>query len=65
VASYRPITLLNSDYRVLWKVLAARWGPALDKIVGQEQTAFLPGRHIGDLVLLLQLLPRLLAERRH
>ena len=53
VASYQPIALLNSNNRVLGKVLAACWGLALDKLVGQEQTAFLPGRHIGDLALLL------------
>jgi len=42
--SYRPITLLNSDYKLLAKALATRFEPAL-------QTAFVPGRWIGDNVL--------------
>ena len=58
--NYRPITLLNSDYRLLAKVLAGRWGAALGPCVAREQTAFLPGRHIGETVLLLQLMPAVL-----
>lgn len=57
IGNYRPITLLNSDYRILAKCLATRWGRALASCVGPEQTAFLPGRRIGDTVHLLQLLP--------
>lgn len=57
IANYRPITLLNTDYRLLTRVLATRFGPALNKVIGPEQTAFLPGRQIGDSVRLLQMLP--------
>lgn len=55
--NYRPITLLNTDYRILARVLAQRLAPVLDGVVGPEQTAFLPGRLIGDNVTFLQLLP--------
>jgi len=61
-AAYRPITLLNTEYRLLAKVLASRLGAALNPAVGPHQTAFLPGRRIGDNILLLQLLPHLLAS---
>ena len=57
VANYRPITLLNTDYRLLAKILVARLAPPLAKTITPEQTAFLPGRHIGENILLLQLLP--------
>ena len=57
---YRPITLLNSDYRLLARVLASRLGPALNQAVEEAQAAFLPGRQIGDNILFLQLLPELL-----
>jgi exonuclease III len=57
LVNYRPITLLNTDYRLLAKVLATRWGPVLGRVVGREQTAFLPGRLIGENILFLQLLP--------
>ena len=60
-ANYRPITLLNTDYRLLSKVLANRLGSCLPGLIGPEQTAFLHGRHIGENAHLLQLLPHLLA----
>ena len=50
-ASYRPITLLNTDYKVLARALACRWGVAADEVVDQTQTAFIPNRWIGDNVL--------------
>ena len=56
-ASYRPITLLNTDYRILSRILCARFTAALDGAVPLEQTAFLPGRLIGDAILFMQLLP--------
>jgi hypothetical protein len=43
--------------KMLAKCLAVRWGPVLGKAVGPEQTAFLPGRLIGDNITFLQLLP--------
>jgi exonuclease III len=64
LSNYRPITLLNTDYRLLAKVMASRWGEVLGKAVGREQTAFLPGRLIGENVMLLQLLPAALAAQR-
>ena len=63
ISNYRPITLLNSDYRALAKALANRWGRALGDVIGPEQTAFLPGRRGGEAILFLQLLPTLLARQ--
>ena len=37
--SYRPITLLNSDYKLLAKALAIRLGPALQHVIDPTQTA--------------------------
>ena len=61
--SYRPITLLCTDYRLLTKVLATRLGPALATVVGLEQSAFLPGRLIGANILFLRHLPHLMAQQ--
>ena len=58
--NYRPITLLNTDYRLLTKILNARLAPALAKTLGPEQTAFLPHRLIGDGISFMQLLPEVL-----
>ena len=64
-ANYRPITLLNTDYRLLAKVLASRAAAVLSGVISPEQSAFLPGRIIGDNIMLLQLLPACLrAEGR-
>ena len=58
--NYRPITLLNTDYRILAKILANRLNPCLQRLIGPEQTAFLQRRHMGDNIIFLQSLPRLL-----
>ena len=50
--SYRPLTLLNADVKILAKVLARRIGPVLGSVVDSTQTAFVPGRDIADNVLL-------------
>jgi len=50
-SSYRPITLLNTDYKILARAMACRWGSAADEVVDQTQTAFIPNRWIGDNVL--------------
>ena len=49
-ASYRPITLLNTDVKLLARVLVSpRMAAGLDLVVdATHQTAFIPGRWIGD-----------------
>ena len=59
-ANYRPITLLNTDYRVLAKALAARLQRVLGRVVAGSQSAFLKGRHIAQNVFALQALPAVL-----
>lgn len=51
LSSYRPITLLNTDYKLLARVLVSRLTRMVDAVVDATQTAFLPGRWIGDNVL--------------
>jgi len=62
---YRPITLLNADYRLLAKVLTNRLLPVAGQLISPEQSAFLPGRHIGEGIMLLQLIPHALAAAGH
>jgi hypothetical protein len=49
--NYRPITLLNTDCKIIAKALALRFGAALSPVIDSTQTAFLPGRWIGDNIL--------------
>ena len=51
LSSFRPITLLNCDYKILARVLVHRLTPLADAVVDSTQTAFLPGRWIGDNIL--------------
>jgi hypothetical protein len=59
-SNYRPITLLNCDYRVLAKLLAGRLRQVQGAVISPEQAAFLPGRQIGENIMLLQVLPHAL-----
>ena len=59
--NYRPITLLNTDYRLLAAVLGARLAPHLLDVIDPVQTAFLRGRSIGENIWALQVLPHALA----
>uniref|UniRef100_A0A803SRK8 Reverse transcriptase domain-containing protein n=1 Tax=Anolis carolinensis TaxID=28377 RepID=A0A803SRK8_ANOCA len=48
VKNFRPISLLNNDYKIFAKILANRLKDFLEGWVGEEQTGFLPGRNIKD-----------------
>ena len=50
-ASYRPMTLLNTDYKLAARTVASRLGPVLNQVVDPTQTGFLPKRWVGDNVL--------------
>ena len=63
-ANYRPITLLDTDYRILARVMAARLRTAFGVCISPEQTAFLKRRRIADNILLLQLAPELLRSQQ-
>ena len=60
-AQYRPITLLNTDYRLLAALLGARLEPHMPDVIDPVQTAFLHDRSIGENLWFLQMLPHALA----
>jgi len=43
-SSYRPISLLCCDYKILTKALAQRLDPVIPTIINEDQTGFIPGR---------------------
>ena len=51
--NWRPILLLNVDYKIITKALANRMKKVLVDIIHPDQTGFLKGRYIGENVRLL------------
>ena len=51
--NWRPIALLNTDYKLVAKCLANRMKFVLTDIISPEQTGFLKGRFIGENVRLI------------
>ena len=54
LSNWRPVTLLNVDYKILAKVIAKRMQSVLPKLIHSDQTGFTKGRCIGQNVRLLE-----------
>ena len=48
--NYRPLTMLNGDYKILAKVLANRIKGVIGTVVGSTQAYSIPGRDIADTI---------------
>ena len=48
LSDYRPISLLNCDYKLIASVLANRLRPTLVYTLGEHQKGGVPGRYISD-----------------
>ena len=48
VANLRPITLSNTDHKLITKAYSKRLTSLLSNSIGEEQTAYIPGRLIND-----------------
>jgi hypothetical protein len=53
IKQYRPICILNVAYKWFSKVLTMRLTPFTDKVISENQTAFIPGRYILEGVIIL------------
>ena len=62
IRNYRPITLLNADYKVMTKILVARLKLVVADFVSRPQTGFVPQRQITDNTMLCKLIQAYLDE---
>jgi ribonuclease HI len=56
IANYRPITLLNTDYKLLTKALAIQLAKAAPKLIHPDQSGFIPNRSIFDPIRLAKMM---------
>ena len=52
--NWRPITLLNVDYKLASRTIAGRLLKVIHLVVAKDQTCWVPGRFIGENVALLR-----------
>ena len=69
IKNWRPLTLLNCDYKIATKAIASRIKMVLPKLVSNDQTGFIRDRFIGENIRLIdsvikytkaKIMPRLL-----
>ena len=53
IKNWRPLTLLNSDYKIAAKSIANRLKPLLPDVINYDQTGFIRGRFIGENIRLI------------
>jgi hypothetical protein len=58
IENYRPITLLNSDYKLLTKVLALQLIDSVKPMIHRDQAGFIPGRSIFDHIRLTRIMTK-------
>ena len=52
--SWRPVTLLATDYKILAKALATRLQKVISDLVNHDQVGYIKGRHIGENVRIIE-----------
>jgi hypothetical protein len=54
--NYRPITLLNGDYKIFTRALTRRMNKAVLQFVSPQQNGFVPGGFLPENIMLLKLI---------
>ena len=57
IRNYRPITLLNGDYKILTRILAKRLLRIVTQFVSPAQIGFMPRTLISEATMFIQLMP--------
>ena len=56
IKNWRPISLINCDYKIAAKAIADRFKQVIPNIINYDQTGFLKGRFIGENIRLIDVL---------
>ena len=54
IKSWRPVTLLPTDYKILAKTLALRLQSVISKLISQDQVGYIKGRYLGNNVRMIE-----------
>ena len=52
--NWRPITLLNTDYKIIARILGTRLQTVLPYIIDEDQTGYISGRYIGQNIRIIE-----------
>ena len=63
--NWRPLTLLNTDYKIVTKTISNRIKKYISHIIENSQTGFIKGRYIGENIRLIQETIEALEEENH
>ena len=64
LGNYRPISLCNSVYKIVTKIINARLRPFLDKLISPLKSAFVLGRKSVDNAIMVQEIIHSLSKKR-
>ena len=64
IKNYRPLSLMNVDYKILSKVLNSRLRKTIGNIINDDQTCSIPGRSIHDNIHLIRSIIEYHARRK-
>ena len=62
--NWRPLTLLNTDYKIVTKTISKRTEKYISHITENSQTGFIKGRYIGENSRLIQETIEALQEKK-
>ena len=63
IKNWRPISLLNCDYKIATKAIANRIKKVIPNVINQDQTGFIKGRFIGENIRLIDSLIKYSVDR--
>jgi len=59
--NWRPISLLNTDYKIVTKTIASRISKVLPKLIHEDQTGYVKDRNIGQNIRLVKDIMKIMA----